>query len=154
MVKVENYPNAYKEVYVILKNMREEERNLVPKSFMQMIEKNMNEQYDFKLDKNIDFQDQKLLRETRTILAYIFLNFWATKKQKDRIEKKFRQDIVDFENSKSEYNQDELFKNRKSKSKESNLEVKTKTEELHMIEQKEESFFKRLLRKIKKILDR
>ena len=151
MVKVENYPNAYKEVYIILKSMREEERKLIPKSFMKMIEENMNDEYDFKLDEDKDFQNQDILRETRTILAYIFINFWATNEQKERIEKKFRQDIISFENSKTNYNNKELFKKKEmAEIKETNIEEQSS----QLIEIKKEGFIKKLFNIIKRLFKR
>ena len=42
MIKVENYPNAYKEVYEILKAVPKEDFDKIPTEFMQIVKKNMN----------------------------------------------------------------------------------------------------------------
>ena len=103
MVKIENYPNAYKEVHEILKMVPKEDVSKIPKDFMEMIENNMNKEYEFLIDSNIDFlEEQKLMLETRTILAYIFVNYWATEKQREVINKKFKKDIEEAENQKRE----------------------------------------------------
>ena len=52
MIKKENYPKAYKEVYIILSNMDKKDVELIPKEFMDIIKENMNKEYDFKLDNN------------------------------------------------------------------------------------------------------
>ena len=117
MIKVENFPNAYKEVYVILNNINEEDLKAIPQSFIDAVQKNMNNDYDFKLDENLDFDEQNILKETKVILAYIFLNYWATEEQKSRIMNKFRQDIINEERSKPKYNPDELFKKNQSQNR-------------------------------------
>ena len=94
MIKKENYPNAYKEVYVILNNVDKELINKVPISFINMIKSEMNKNYKFELNENVNFEDEYILTETKGILAYIFLNYWGTKEQKDRIMRKFQHDIM------------------------------------------------------------
>ena len=42
MIKVENYPNAYREVYEILKLVPKEDLNKIPAEFLQIVKKNMN----------------------------------------------------------------------------------------------------------------
>lgn len=76
MIKVENYPNAYKEVYEILKAVPKEDFDKIPTEFMQIVKKNMNKNYDFSINLNIDFvKEQEILYETKAILAYVYLNY-------------------------------------------------------------------------------
>ena len=83
MTKVENYPNAYKEVYEILKAVPKEDFDKIPTEFMQIVKKNMNKNYDFSINLNIDFvKEQEILYETKAILAYVYLNYWATEDEK------------------------------------------------------------------------
>ena len=114
MVKIENYPNAYKEVYVILNSLENDDLKRIPESFMKMIKNNMNPNYYFELDKPKDFESQELLQETKVILAYIFINYWSTEEQKAKIKQKFKQDIMIEERKKGKYNPDELFKKEKN----------------------------------------
>ena len=93
MVNAENYPCAYKEVYEILKNIDESYFRLVPDSFITMLENNMDPNYCFTI-KNSDFDSQELLQETKTILAYLYLNYWATDIEKVVIKEKFKKDIL------------------------------------------------------------
>ena len=151
MIKVENYPNAYKEVYVILNNMHGENLKAIPQSFIDAVQKNMNNDYDFKLDENLDFDKQNILKETKVILAYIFLNYWATEEQKSRIMNKFRQDIINEERSKPKYNPDELFKKNQSQNISSNI---VKKEENQLIEYKKENIFVKFINAIKRLFKR
>ena len=111
MIKIENYPNAYKEVYVILQNIEKTNLELIPKSFINMLEHNMNQKYNFELDGNEDFQNKELLQETKAILAYLYLNYWGTEEEKIRIKQKFRQEFLEKEEEKRlKYNSDDLLK--------------------------------------------
>ncbi len=146
MIKVENYPNAYKEVYEVLNFMNEEEVKRIPQTFIDMIKINMNNDYDFKLDESIDFEEQPLLKETKVILAYIFLNYWGTDEQKTRIKSKFRQDIIKEEQSKTQYNPNDLFKNKDIQN--------IQKEEVSLIEYKSQNIFVKLINIIKKLFKR
>ena len=145
MVKVENYPNAYKEVYVILKHLGSEDLKAIPGSFVQMIEKNMNPNYNFELDEGKEFEQQELLQETRVILAYIFMNYWSTAEQKARIQQKFRHDILVEERNRPQYNPNELFNREEPKTGQAETQ---KVENTQMVQYKE-NIFSRLLHKIK-----
>lgn len=94
MLKVENYPYAFKEVCEILKNMNREDVEKIPNSYINMIKNNMDDNYEFILDNNTEFEKQELLKETKVILADIYLNYWADDEQKIRIKQKFKYDIM------------------------------------------------------------
>ena len=143
MVKVENFPNAYKEVYEILKAVPQQDLEKIPKKFMAMVEKNMNKEYDFCLDNSIDFlEEQELMEETNTILAYIFLHYWATEDQREKIEAKFKKDIEKVEQEKRELYDVDVFKN-KRQAQENN------EQKLEMVVYKKESIITRIFNKIK-----
>lgn len=143
MLKSENYPNAYKEIYEILKFIPQDDLNKISYKFIDMIEKNMNEEYDFSIDNNIDFlEEQELMAETKAILAYIFLNYWATEKQKEIINKKFKKDIELAENSKRQLYDVDIFKNKRQ------LEEDNK-KELEMLVYRKENFITKICNKIR-----
>lgn len=143
-IKLENYPNAYKEVYVILNNMNEKEKSAIPQEFLEMVEAKMNNDYEFQLQENVEFENQTLLRETKAILAYIFLNYWATEDQKTKIEHVFNQDIIEKEEEKGKYNPQELFNNKKE-------EESIPKEELQIVDYKKENIVVRLINRIKNL---
>ena len=149
MIKVENYPNAYKEVYVILENMNKNDVKKIPKSFLDIIKTEMNKNYEFKIDKNKGFKNQKILRETKVILSYISFNYWMTEEQKSKIKEIFIQDHIDEENKKDKYIPEELFKNKRLKIEEKNAE-KDKNE---IIKYEKIGFFQKILKKIKNIFE-
>ena len=143
MEKSDTYPNAYKEIYEILKFIPQDDLNKISYKFIDMIEKNMNEEYDFSIDNNIDFlEEQELMAETKAILAYIFLNYWATEKQKEIINKKFKKDIELAENSKRQLYDVDIFKNKRQ------LEEDNK-KELEMLVYRKANFITKICNKIR-----
>lgn len=138
-----NYPKAYKEVIEVLNYLPKESVDKIPKTIIDTFKAKMDNDYDFKIDTNKNFQEQNLLEETKAIFANIFRDYWATPYQKERIELKERIDRENHEQEKrKQYNPDDIFKNRKNTDQEA---------ENNLIIYKENRF-KKLLNKIMKIL--
>lgn len=103
---------AYKEVYEILKKVPEEDFNKIPKEVLIMLQTKMDKKYKYKISKDMDFENQQMLRETKILLAIIYRDFWATEYERDRINKKINYDVQKSEeNKKEKYNPNEMFKN-------------------------------------------
>lgn len=129
MLKQNNYPNAYKEVYVILNHMSKDDLNLIPNEFINMLKMEMNDDYNFYLENNKKLNEQKLLRETKAILANIFVEYLATSKQRQVIEENWKKDIAKNEEEKKlKYSPDQLFKNDSASNKNNIKEVQKNTE--------------------------
>ena len=119
MIRSENIPNAYKEVYTILKYVSKDDVNLIPKNFIKMLKSKMNVNYKFEYNENLDLENQIILRETRAILGYIFLNFWANDIQKNAITKKLNEDkLVKTWEMRLRYQNQDIFKSRNIKNEE------------------------------------
>ena len=72
---VDIYKNAYKEVFVILQKLVEEDYNKIPQNMIEGFEKNKNDEYEFILDKELELKNQNLLPETRAILYNLFRDY-------------------------------------------------------------------------------
>ena len=167
MIQVSNFPNAYKEAYTILKLVDEKDLELIPEDFMNMIKRNMNTEHEFYYDPNLKLDEQGVLKETKSILSYIYLHYWATEEQEKSIKEKFRQDLYEEEERKKEqYNVDNIFSHREDAKEENTVEsieedktenitdnIEEKIEEVpqneQLIEKKEENIFKKIINKIK-----
>lgn len=93
MLKKENYPKAYTEVYEILKYMKKEYVEKIPKKFMKLIKMKKDNNYVYKINLDKNFQEQEMLRETKAILVYIYTNYWCDLEVKRRIIQKFKKDV-------------------------------------------------------------
>ncbi len=141
------YPKAYREVIEILKYVPKESVDKIPKVVIETFENNMDKEYTFFIDVSKSFEEQELLEETKAILANIFRDYWATTYQRERIKAKEEYDLKKIEEEKrNKYNPEDLFKNRRA-------DIINNPYNLPM-EMKKETFFKKLLNFIKKIINK
>lgn len=123
-----NYPKAYKEVVEILKNVPEEDVNKIPKDLLNMFNNKMDNEYEFEIDTSKEFEDLKIMEETKAIFANIYRDYWATPEQKARILATQANEILKIEQiKKQKYNSDNLFE------KELNEEKNTDEQEKSLI---------------------
>lgn len=78
-----NRKNAYKEVYTILQELNEDEFNKIPPEIIEAIRANMNEEYEYELDDELELKDHKMLPETKAILFNLFRDYLASPEQKE-----------------------------------------------------------------------
>lgn len=139
------YAKAYTELYEILKNISENDLNKIPNEILMMLEEKRDKKYEFKVQENIEFENQNLLRETKILLAILYRDYWATKEEKEKIMQKWKSDIIKSEEEKKiKYN--ESFKNKKEKTTEQ------KNNNNLPIEVKNKSVFEKIISFIKKYL--
>lgn len=121
MIK-ENFPKAYKEVLEILKHIPEKDFKKIPAKKIEMYKLNQDSNYEFHLDMTKSFDEQILLPETEAILANIFIDYWATPSQKEKILAKEKYDIAQMESEKRKIcNPDNIFSYNKKQEKQNNF---------------------------------
>lgn len=138
-----NRKNAYTEVYTILQELNEEEYNKIPPEVIETIEANMDEDYEYELDDEIEIKEQPMLPETKAILFNLFRDYLATPEQKAKIIRMQNEARQKNELKKQQMYNTDVFAN---KTKE-NLTADN-NETMQIVEYKE-SIFKRILNKIK-----
>ena len=139
------YAEAYKEVVTILSCVPEEDLQKIPQDKINFYIENMDEEYEYVLDENIEFEEQSMSDITKAILANIFRDYWATPYQKERIEAKEKYDIEKEEEEKREkYNPDDIFKSKYADSTIANTNLP--------MEIKKENFFQKLISFIKRFI--
>lgn len=84
MIKIQKN-KAYKQVLEILNFIEAEDYYKVPKELICALEKNKDEEDNFKYDNTKDFLDQNVSSEAKLILAIFFKRYWATDEQKQKI---------------------------------------------------------------------
>lgn len=140
---IDNYPKAYKEVIEILKYVPQESVDKIPDEMINVFKTKMDKSWNFIVDINKPFEEQKLLEETKAIFANIFRDYWATPYQKERIETREKYELEKIEEEKRKiYNPDDIFK--KNKVQKDEEEPKEYANNLP-VEVKKENFFKRLI---------
>ena len=150
MINKDLYKKAYKEVTEILRYIPKEEFDKIPPYIITNMNKEKDNDYNYQITHFDDFENQEMLTETKTILAVLYRDYWATDYQRERIIAKEKYDInLLEEQKKQEYKTEELFKNRR---KTENINENTEVEEKALVEIKKQNFFVKLILKIKKII--
>ena len=138
-----NRENAYTEVYTILKELNEEEYSKIPPEVLETIEENMNKEYEFMLDDELELKEQQMLPETKAILFNLFRDYLATTEQKEKIIKMQNEERQKKELKKQHNYNVDVFQN---KTKISTKPIENQDNEL--IEYRE-SIFTKIVNKIK-----
>lgn len=133
----EKYTKAFKEIYIILNRASKEELSKIPKSFIELIEKNMNVDYNPQIEFNDNFENS-VLEETLLILALIYRDYLTSEEERKEL---LKDEKMQLEELKENYNIENLFKKRKQESEESEIEQQ-------LIEIKEEKWYKKILNNI------
>ena len=141
-----NRKNAYAEVYTILQELNEEEYNKIPPEVIKTIEANRNEEYEYELDYELELKDQPMLPETKAILFNLFRDYLATPEQKAKIIRMQNEARQKNELKKQQMYNTDVFANKPKENQTAN-----NNETMQMVKYKE-SFFKRILNKIKSFL--
>lgn len=134
------YSVAYVQVLEVLKGLSRKEFQRIPKEKIELYERYKDENYTFKLDNKINFNEQ-VSDVAQSILANLFVRYVATKEDKEEIYKREKQEFIE-----------EEFKKRKNLSLKplfTNKDVKTISKEESLIVIKEEGIFKKLIHKLK-----
>ena len=132
MVDIE-HANAYSEILEILKYLTPEDYEKIPKEKIEVFEKNANRDYTFSYAPDKTLQEQNVSKIARTIIGILFRDYWATEEQKEKIIKWQQQERIRIENEKQEkYKSEDIFKN---------SNIVHKTEEVALVEVKEEKWY-------------
>lgn len=105
-----NYNKAYVEVLEVLKYIPKEDFEKVPKDIIETLENKKDKEYKYELNKNVAFENQILMKETKAILANFFRDYWATPEQRNAIKEKERKEEWEEEQNKIKIDYDAVFK--------------------------------------------
>lgn len=133
-----NYSNAYTEVYTILEYLDDEEKKKIPQKLLDAIEQSRNPEYIFDLEDDIELRKQELLPETRAILFNLFRDYLAEPWQKEKIIEMQREERQKNEELKKKKFDVEIF------SKENNIQDETSKEEFTELIEYNENIFKKI----------
>ena len=138
-----NLKKAYSEIYEILNLMEEEYVIKVPQKLRDLFKKEKDDNFFVNINIDKPLENQNLQKDTLTILAVLYINYWSeSDEEKQELIKLFRD--VDKRNEEL-YSTDNLFK---KTGKMENLNDKTINGQL--IVQKN-NFFIKIINKIKKL---
>lgn len=137
----EEYRKAHVELLEILKYIPPEDKNKIPREYIEFCNQDRDTSYEFKYDIDIDFENQDIMELTKILIANVYIKYWATAERKKEIKKTFIDEQLRNEKI---YNYNNLF---------------PKTEKVEIVDYEEKNlvpvkknFIKRIIGKIKEIL--
>lgn len=134
------YANAYVEVLEILKYVDKQDYNKIPSDEIELLETYSNKNYSFTYNPEKSLDEQNVSETTKLIIAMLFLDYWASQKQKKKIN-------TFIQNKRDElYDTNNLFKNSKAE--------KVAEQEVSLVKYKEGNFLTRLFNRIKRFFSK
>lgn len=132
------YAKAYTEVLEVIRHFPKEEYSKIPVEKIEFYKTNMDKDYTFTINPEIDLAEQNISQEANAIIVNLFRDYFATEEQKIKIK-----EILDLNQKKDEqekrekYNPDDIFKKSNKIT-----QIKTEESENALIEYKETFFTK------------
>ncbi len=141
----------YSEVYSILSLMDEKYVKKIPIKLFELIKNNKLESYNPVYDPNESLYNQKVKKETVSMLILLKLNYWCkNENEKEEIRNAIKMNSERQRKIMSEkYSSENMFKQINEKRAQMTSTI-TQTSEI--IEYKEESFFTKIIKKIKSLI--
>lgn len=147
------YKRAYTEVIEIIKYFPNEEYAKIPLEKINYYKENMDKDYNFKINPNIELEKQNISREANAILVTLFNDYFATDRQKEILNNLLKQNQQILEEQKQEkYNPSNLFMQSKTQ-QQNTVTIQENNSENSLIEIKE-NFFTKFINFIKNIFKR
>lgn len=139
------YKQAHVELYEIIKHLTKNEKDKIPKSFINNLALNVDNNYIFKYEPSKSIIEQDLKTETKALLVQMYIRYLAPKEDQEFWKKYNRACLNKVEQEKSKnYTYEDLFINNKELSKKI---VEPSTNDNDLIKYKQ-SLFKRLWNKL------
>ena len=141
------YSNSLYQINEILKYMEPNLKARIPKKFISYFENNKSQEYNWNIDKSLPLEKQDLLPTTKEILAVLYKDFICDDVERVKLEKTLSNNEIKYqEELRKKYNPDNIFKDRQK----STEYVETQKENTEIAAYKE-SFFSKIISKIKLI---
>ena len=150
---ISKYRKAYTEVIEIIKYFPNEEYAKIPLEKINYYKENMDKNYNFQINPNIELEKQNISKEASAILVTLFNDYFATDRQKEVLKNLLEQNQQKLEIRKyKEYNPRNLFK--QSTIKHQNKETLQGNKTENSLVEIKESFFTKFINFIKNIFKR
>ena len=96
------FSQACVEVLEVLKYMKKDDVQKLPKIKIELYEKNKDNSYKFKYNKDLKYEEQKISKKAKAILANLYIDYWATDSEKSKIKNIEMKQINEAEKNKKE----------------------------------------------------
>jgi len=142
------YANAYTEVCEILNYLDKDEYNKIPQEIIDVFEDNKNIDYLYEIDLDKDLTEQQISKEAKAILLNIFRDYLATSDQNTKIKEWLAKDRMFLERQKQQKYSKDVFEKYSNSNTNNSMPDNSLLADI-----KSQSFFKRIIDKIKKFFN-
>lgn len=147
----QEYAETLSEVYMIINTMEKDLIDQIPNKLLMFIRENKSNKYNpsFNLKKTINKEDLKT--ETRQFLAYLYYTYWCNEAEKTEYRRILNINENEYQQMiRKKYNPDDIFKERKQRAIENDIEYDQETN----LALKEEKWYIRLYNRLKRFSGR
>ena len=142
-ILIGNYANVLTETYEIFQYLSTDILEKIPENLKKEIKKNRNIKYQFKYYLSKSLAEQKILQETKDLISAIYLMYCCDNEEKQELLKICKENEIRYrEDMNKKHCTDNIFKQ-----KEMNKNISKE-----LIEIPKESWYEKILNKIKKII--
>ena len=85
-METNKYSKAYVEVLAIINYLPITQYKKIPREKIEFYQKNMDNNYKFKIDPNKNLQSQNFSKEAKAIIISLFMDYFATEEKKQQIQ--------------------------------------------------------------------
>lgn len=141
------YSNSLYQINEILKYVTPKLKARIPKKVISYIENNKSKDFNWKIDKTMSLEKQNLLPTTKELLTVLYRDYMCDDIEKKKLNKILNENEIKYQNyMREKYNPDNIFKNTQK-----TVEYTEKPKENAEIVAYKESFFSKIINKIKLI---
>lgn len=141
---------AYTEIGCLLKFFPISYIEKLPNKLLEIINAKADRKYIINVDTTKKINEQKIIDQTKKILAVLTYNYWSSNEQKENLKSKLYINEQAFQSKLAEqYSTENLFKSKRQ----TIVDIEAQTEQVQMIEYKE-NFFTKFINAIKNIFKR
>lgn len=144
------YNQAFTEVLEVLKNSEENIISKIPKSFIELLNKYKDNNYEVQIDFSNENWDDQIKKETQTILALIYRDYLVSPEEREKLLVEEKEEQIRIKNElREKYNPDNLFKNKNNiqEINKKTIEENIKEQQLVIIDDK--PWYKKIFEKFK-----
>ena len=137
------YTKAYVEVLDLLQHLPKDEYQKIPQEEIDFFENNKDANYVCKIDYDKPLEEQDISQEANSIIVNLFLKYFATDVQKEKVKKILEQnEQKDEEEKRKKYNPNDIFKKE---------EIIKNEPVISLVECKQEKWYSKFIEFMKKI---
>lgn len=141
------YSNSLYQINEILKYITPNLKARIPKRIISYFETNNSKDFNWQIDKTVPLEKQDLLPTTKEILTVLYKDYMCDDIERAKLDKTLNENEIKYQNElREKYNPNNIFKDRQKAT-----ETAEKIEENIEIVAYKESFFSRIISKIKLI---